>query len=200
VIGPVRAAAANRGKQAGPKQVWRTSLQGGVKARQARWADAAAIYQLIAHYAAEGLLLPRTEKEISIHIGRFLVLEEAGKIVGCASLETYGPGLAEIRSLAVDPEARGHGLGARLLAYVLQVAKRRKIPRVFAVTHAPEFFGRQGFLTASRWDLPEKISRDCCTCPKCPTCKLVAVVATICPESVTFPALAARRGGLATSP
>jgi len=190
-------AAPKPAKAADPKQVWAASPQGGVKARQARRADAGAIYQLVAHYAAEGLLLPRTEQEISIHIGRFLVLEEAGRIVGCASLEPYGAGLAEIRSLAVDPEARGHGLGARLLAHALRVAKRRKISRVFAVTHAPEFFGRQGFLTASRWDLPEKIARDCCTCPKCPTCKLVAVVATICPESVTLPALA---GKLATSP
>ncbi len=192
MIGPVRGPALRSGSQAKPKGVWPASPRRGVKARQARRADVAAVYELIAHYAAQGLLLPRTEEEISVHIGRFLVLEKEARIVGCASLELYGAGLAEIRSFAVDPEVRGRGLGARLLGHVLRVAKRRKVPRVFAVTHAPEFFGRQGFLTGSRWDLPEKIARDCCACPKAPTCKLVAVVATLCPESVTLPVLAAK--------
>lgn len=164
-----------------------------MKARLARPADAPAIYTLIAHYAAQGLLLPRSEEEISVHIGRFLVLEDETRIVGCVSLEPYSSGLAEIRSLAVDPDIRGRGLGARLLRHVLRVAKRRKIARVFAVTHAPEFFGRQGFLLSARQELPEKIARDCCTCPKEPTCKLVAVVATLRPESVALPVLAAAK-------
>ncbi len=47
-----------------------------MRARTARIGDAAAVHRIIAHYAGEGLLLPRTEAEIREHVGRFLVLVE----------------------------------------------------------------------------------------------------------------------------
>ncbi|MGH9732906.1 MAG: GNAT family N-acetyltransferase [Candidatus Acidiferrales bacterium] len=159
-----------------------------MRARRARLTDAAAIHALIAHYAAEGILLPRTEENVREHARGFLVLEE-GQIAGCVSLENYGTELAEIRSLAVDPEIRGRGLGARLVQYALTEARRRKIARVFAVTHAPEFFVRQGFGTSSRHALPEKFARDCSACPKARRCRLVAVIATVIPERVALPIL-----------
>ena len=162
-----------------------------MKARRARPEDVAGIHRLVAHYAAAGLLLPRSQEEICEHIDRFIVLVEKGQLLGCVALEPYGAELAEVRSLAVDPDTRGRGVGTRLLRAALAAARRRKIARVFAVTHAPEFFGRQGFATSTRWALPEKIARDCRTCPKARTCKLVAVIATVCLESVTLPVLAA---------
>ncbi len=161
-----------------------------MRARRARPEDAAAIHRLVAYYAAEGLLLPRREEEIREHIGRFLVLAENGRVLGCVALEPYGADLAEVRSLAVDPELRGQGIGARLLRFALAVARRRKIARVFAVTHAPEIFARQGFQTSTRWALPQKIERDCRTCPKAAHCQLIAVIATVIPERVTLPVLA----------
>jgi amino-acid N-acetyltransferase len=87
-----------------------------MRARTARISDAAAVHRVIAHYAGEGLLLPRTEAEIREHISRFLVLVEKRngeeKVLGCVAFEPYGPNLAEIRSLSVAPEARGDGYGA----------------------------------------------------------------------------------------
>jgi len=162
-----------------------------VRARRAILGNSAAVHQLVAHYAAQGLLLPRTEAEIRAHIGRFLVLIEGEQLLGCVALEPYGQDLAEIRSLAVAPGIRGRGLGTRLLKAALAAARRHKIARVFAVTHTPEFFGRQGFATSTRWALPEKLARDCRTCPKASHCELVAVIATVCPERVTLPVLAA---------
>jgi len=163
-----------------------------VKARRARLKDVAAIHALITHYAAQGLLLPRTEDEIRLHASRFLVLEEGGRVIGCVALESYGADLAEVRSLAVDPAIRGRGLGVRLLRFALATAKRRKIARVFAVTHAPEFFGRLGFVASSRWALPEKIARDCRTCPKAEKCELVAMIAAVIPERAMLPILEAK--------
>lgn len=166
-----------------------------MRTRRARPADSAAIHALIAHYAAQGILLPRTEQNVREHIALFLVLEEKGQIAGCVSLETYGSELAEIRSLAVSSEIRGRGLGARLVQYALSEARRRKIGRVFAVTHAPEFFVRQGFDTGSRRALPEKIARDCSGCPKSRRCRLVAVIASVTAQRVALPIL----NGIATS-
>ncbi len=160
-----------------------------MKTRRARPGDAPAIHALIEHYAAEGILLPRTEENVREQARGFLVLEEKGLIAGCVSLEKYGTELAEIRSLAVNTELRGRGLGARLVQYALTEARRRRIARVFAVTHAPEFFVRQGFDTAPRRALPEKIARDCSGCPKARRCRLVAVIAMVIPERAALPIL-----------
>lgn len=160
-----------------------------MKARQAKLADAPAIYALIAHYAEMGLLLPRAEDEIRRHFNHFLVHKWKGRVVGCVALESYSADLAEIRSLAVGPEIRGRGLGARLLEFALAEARRRGIARVFAGTQEPEFFLCQGFAAADRLSLAEKIERDCRVCPKRRTCKLVAVVATVIPERIAFPIL-----------
>ncbi len=159
-----------------------------MRARTARAADAIAVHRVIAHYAGEGSLLPRTEAEIRKHISHFIVLmekrNEEEKLLGCVALEPYGADLAEIRSLAVAPEARGHGhnVGDRLMKAAMDTARRRKIARLFAVTHRPDFFSRYGFTPGPRQTVPEKIERDCITCPKEHRCKLVATVAVVCPE------------------
>ncbi len=149
-----------------------------MRTRRARAADAAAIHSLIAHYAAQGLLLEREEAEIRRHARHFLVLEAAGEISGCVSIEPYGANLAEIRSLAVAPEFQGRGLGGGLLEAALGEARRRGIARVFAVTHVPQFFVGHRFAASSR-RLREKIARDCDHCPKAATCRLVTVVAEV---------------------
>ena len=166
-----------------------------MRARTARLGDASAVHRVIAHYAGEGLLLPRTEAEIREHIARFLVLVEKRngdeKVLGCVALESYGPDLAEIRSLAVAPDARGQGrnVGDRLMKAAMDTARRRKITRLFAVTHRPEFFSRYGFTAGPRQLVPEKIERDCVTRPKERKCNLIATVAVVCPERELLPVL-----------
>jgi amino-acid N-acetyltransferase len=166
-----------------------------MRARTARIGDAAAVHRVIAHYAGEGSLLPRTEAEIRDHIGRFLVLVEKRngeeKLLGCVALEPYGADLAEIRSLAVAPDARGQGrhVGDRLMKAAMDTARRRKIARLFSVTHRPEFFSRHGFAAGPRQTVPEKIERDCVTCPKEHNCNLIATVAVISPERDLLPVL-----------
>ena len=162
-----------------------------LRARKARAADTEAIHALITHYAAQGLLLPRTLEDVREHVERFLVLEENHRVVGCVALESYGADLAEIRSLAVAPGTQGHGLGARLLRFAVVMARRRRIARIFAVTHAPEFFARQGFVAAKRQSIPEKVERDCRTCPKQRTCQLVAVVYNVLPQHAALNVLGA---------
>lgn len=160
-----------------------------MRARRARTSDVEAIYALIADYAAEGILLPRTLQNVRQQICSFLVVEEKRQVAGCVCLENYGTGLAEIRSLAVRREVLGRGLGAKLVEFALTDARRKKIARVFAVTHLPDFFVRHGFAVSSRRAVPEKIERDCCTCPKAKGCRLTAVIATVIPDPVALPIL-----------
>ena len=160
-----------------------------MRARRARISDAPAIFGLIAPYSGQGLLLPRTEEEVRRNIGHFLVQTNSRRVVGCLSLEKYSADLAEIRSVAMDPEIRGCGIGAKLIAFALEEARQIGIARVFAVTHAPQFFERQGFVASPRKLLAEKIERDCCTCAKRRSCKLVAVIATLLPERIMLPIL-----------
>ncbi len=166
-----------------------------MRARTARIGDAAAVHRIIAHYAGEGLLLPRTEAEIREHVARFLVLVEKrdgqDRVLGCVALEPYGSDLAEVRSLAVAPDARGQGrnVGDRLMKAAMDTARRRKIARLFAVTHRPEFFSRYGFTPGPREVVPEKIERDCITCPKARKCRLIATVAVVSPERELLPVL-----------
>jgi N-acetylglutamate synthase-like GNAT family acetyltransferase len=160
-----------------------------MRTRRAKISDAPAIHSLVAHYAARGFLLPREAEEIRANIGHFIVQDDGRRVVSCLSLESYGGDLAEIRSIAVDPENRGQGLGARLIASALDEARRLGIARVFAVTHAPKFFERHGFAATARQSLTEKIERDCCSCAQQRTCKLVAVIATVIPERAVLPIL-----------
>jgi len=183
-------------------QIGRTSARAGarrkaeatsgakpMRSRVARAADAEAIYALIAHFAAQGLLLPRTLENVRACISHFLVMAQEEQVVGCVALEPYGSDLVEVRSLAVATAHEGHGLGARLLRFAVAVAKRRRIARVFAVTHAPEFFTRQGFFATERQRIPEKIEHDCNSCPKRRDCHLTAVVFNVLPARVALPVL-----------
>src|SRR6185503_13318997 len=90
-------------------------------------------------------LLARDRDEIVQLLDAFWVAEVDGRIVGCCCLEVYSPKIAELRSLAVIPEFRGQGLGARLTDAAVEEAKRRGIPQVLVVTSNRAFFERLNF-------------------------------------------------------
>jgi N-acetylglutamate synthase-like GNAT family acetyltransferase len=177
----------------------------GMKVRTANSRDAAAVHRVVAHYVEQGLLLPRSAEEVREHIDHFLVLVETRegreRVLGCVALEPYGSELAEIRSLAVAPEARGHvhKAGDQLMQAAIATARQRKITRLFAVTHRPDFFVRYGFVTGPRQAVPEKVERDCATCPKQAHCELVAAVLVVCPERDVLPVVDARRKALSVA-
>jgi N-acetylglutamate synthase-like GNAT family acetyltransferase len=162
-----------------------------MKTRKARAADVHSIQELIAHYASHGTLLPRSEEDVRRHLKSFLVAVEDGDVIGCVSLESYSAALAEIRSLAVSANLRGRGIGSLLMNAALDLAEKRKIGKVFALTSAPNFFLRQGFELSSRFVLKEKIDRDCNYCPKAPTCRLSAVVMNVSAAHAALPVLPA---------
>ena len=87
---------------------------------------------------------------IERHIGTMLVAREAAAIVGCAAVEIYGSaGL--LRSVAVARGRRGTGLGQRLTAAALELARARGVTNVYLLTTtAGDFFPRFGFTPIGR--------------------------------------------------
>lgn len=146
-----------------------------IRIRRARMQDASAVLRLINDYAAQGLMLPRTESELEEHIRDFFVAASNGAIVGCGALHSYGPASAEIRSLAVHPDFKGSGVGRRLVQTLEEEARRRGLRTVFAFTYVPGFFYKLGFGEVERSRLPAKVWRDCLRCPKFYCCDETAV-------------------------
>ncbi|MEQ4305777.1 MarR family winged helix-turn-helix transcriptional regulator [Plantactinospora sp. B6F1] len=67
--------------------------------------------------------------------GAFLVAHEQGRPVGCGGIRTLGPGVAELCHLWVHGDARGLGLGRRLLAELERQAVTRGLHTVRLGTH-----------------------------------------------------------------
>ena len=150
---------------------------GGYWIRPALGKDVTAILGLIAPYARQGLMLPRSEGEIRAGMAELLVATRPdGSIVGCGGLRLYPDDTAEIVSLAVAPTERGRGLGGRLVARLRRRSQALGVGRTFALTLDPDFFEGRGFQVAARSDFPEKEAADCRVCPRRGSCREVAVV------------------------
>lgn len=144
--------------------------------RNAILLDVDAIHAIIQPHADAGTLLPRSTAELCENVRDFIVAEENQRVVGCGALHLYGTHLGEIRSIAVAPEAKGHGAGRALVNALMAEAKRQSVTCVCLFTRAPEFFAHLGFEVARREELPDKIYKDCVCCPKLSNCDEIAMV------------------------
>jgi len=114
-----------------------------VAARAAKLGDLPSIRSLLTS-------LELTVAGVGQHLEHFLVVEDAGKIVGCAGLETYGFH-AFLRSVAVRPEYRERGLATSLVTRLIDQARQERLYAVYLLTTAAEaYFRRLGFETIPR--------------------------------------------------
>jgi len=74
----------------------------------------------------------------------FFVYKERGKIIGVVSLITDVSGVAEIRDMIIKPEYRREGHGRKMLSELVELAKKRKIRKLYAF-----IFSRHGRLYES---------------------------------------------------
>jgi amino-acid N-acetyltransferase len=149
--------------------------------RKATIKDIKSIHALLQQYGSKGELLPRPLSVLYDHVRDFTVYvddKDAG-VLGCCALQFCWTDLAEIRSLAVQPEHLGNGIGSKLVEHVLLEAQSFKIQKVFALTYRPGFFKRFGFQQIDRSELPIKIWADCIMCIKFPDCDETAMMKII---------------------
>ena len=148
----------------------------GLVTRKAVMHDIPPILDLINAYAAQGIMLPRTEFELSEAIRDFTVVTLGGELLGCGALHFYTPTLGEIRSLAVHQRAKTRGVGRELVDALVEEAQEYELDAVFAFTYVVDFFRKVGFHEVERGALPLKAWKDCVRCPKFQACDEIAVL------------------------
>jgi N-acetylglutamate synthase-like GNAT family acetyltransferase len=79
----------------------------------------------------------------------FYVAEDGGKIVGVASLEEDN-----VKTVFVDPDYQGMGIGKQLIEKVESLARERgvRLLHVGSTTYAEPFYRKCGFSTVKRYD------------------------------------------------
>lgn len=185
-----------------------------VAVRKAAMRDIPAIIELINWYATSGIMLPRTEFEMSENIRDFSVAYDEAhtplgaapgerrnsadlpapgesvvrgssvpRLVGCGALHFYTPTVAEVRSLAVRPECKEHGVGRALVNALETEARDNDLESIFAFTYVPGFFAKLGFSEVERGELPLKAWKDCLRCPKFQNCDEIAVMKRLRPKT-----------------
>jgi amino-acid N-acetyltransferase len=167
---------------------------GHVTLRTATVGDASAIDDLIADHVAEGHLLPRELGEIRVHAHRFVVAEHDGDVVAFAELAPLSRTVAEVRSMVVSRQARGVGVGRRIVEELIARATDAGFEKLCAFAHSPAYFVHLGFSIVPHEWIPEKIVTDCHSCSQFRRCGQYAVVRILDRMRQRFVPLAALHG------
>jgi amino-acid N-acetyltransferase len=146
-----------------------------VRLRSADAADAKKLHAIITANLEEGHLLPRTLGELTVRAGRFVVAMRGRKVIGCAELAPLSAQVAEVRSLAVDKDARGGRVGVLSVDELRRRARREGFEKLCAFTHRPSYFIPWAFDRAAPV-AHEKIYTDCVKCPHFRQCGHIAMV------------------------
>ncbi|WP_102347126.1 N-acetyltransferase [Bacillus sp. Marseille-P3661] len=144
--------------------------------RKAVIRDVDAIFELIDLYANENLLLPRTHLSLYENIQCIRVVEQDGEIIAAGGLHVLGKDLAEVRSLVVNEKAKGIGIGKKIVFALIEDADTLGVENVFSMTYQVDFFKKCGFKIIDKQELPQKIWKDCMSCPKFLNCDETALL------------------------
>ena len=147
--------------------------------RTASVREADAIHELIDEHLTEGHLLPRVLGEILVHAHRFVVAVQDDEVLACAELAPLSHTVAEVRSMVVTREARGGGVGRRIVNELVRRATTAGFEKLCAFTHSPGYFVHLGFSIVPHVWLPEKIVTNCHACSQFRRCGQYAVVRSL---------------------
>ena len=107
------------------------------------------------------------------HLEAAFVARHGDRVVGAAAIEIYADG-GLLRSVAVDAECRGTGLGGRLASAAIDEAQRRRLPALYLLTTtAEDFFPRFGFERITRDEVPASVQESIEVRGACPASAVV---------------------------
>ena len=115
--------------------------------RRARTGDVREIRRLIDTYSQPRIMLSKATVALYEDVQEFRVAERIsdGAVVGCGALHVMWEDLAEVRTVAVDPECRGRKIGHRIVTELIDTARELGVRRVFVLTFETAFFASFGF-------------------------------------------------------
>ncbi|MEV0292788.1 amino-acid N-acetyltransferase [Nocardia sp. NPDC050710] len=116
----------------------------GPVVRRARTSDIPDIKHLVDVYAGR-ILLEKSLVTLYEAVQEFWVADLEGRVVGCGALHVLWADLGEVRTVAVHPDVKGHGVGKLIVQRLIAVARELELRRLFVLTFEVEFFSRHGF-------------------------------------------------------
>ncbi len=121
-----------------------------VVVRPARTSDVTTIRRFIDFYSNDRILLSKATVALYEDVQEFVVAEVVldngdSQVVGCGALHVIWQDLAEVRTIATDPEFSGRGIGSAILTRLLEMAEAVGVERVFVLTFEIDFFASFGF-------------------------------------------------------
>lgn len=129
--------------------------------RRARTSDVPAIKSLVDTYSGR-ILLEKNLVTLYEAVQEFWVAESDGEVVGCGALHVLWSDLGEVRTVAVDPKVRGHGVGHAIVARLLEVARELQLQRLFVLTFETDFFSRHGFTEIEGTPVTAEVYEEMC--------------------------------------
>ena len=103
--------------------------------RQARVDDLPGLIHLLAPMEERGALVKRSRDKLEAEIDHFYVIEQDGRILGCAALYPLDRQSAELAALAVDYAISEQQIGTKLLEHVEKQARMLSIKHLFYINN-----------------------------------------------------------------
>jgi amino-acid N-acetyltransferase len=137
--------------------------------RRARTSDVRGIRRLIEIHGDSRRLLRKPTVTLYEDVQEFWVAErpadgaavaqaeQEATVVGCGALHVMWEDLAEIRTVAVDPQCQGMKIGRRIVTELLAAATELGVRRVFVLTFETGFFSSFGFVEIDGTPVPPPV-------------------------------------------
>ncbi|NDZ92525.1 amino-acid N-acetyltransferase [Streptomyces sp. SID6673] len=129
--------------------------------RRARTSDVPRIKELIDQYAGR-ILLEKNLVTLYEAVQEFWVADLDGVVVGCGALHVLWADLGEVRTVAVDTGYAGRGVGHRIVARLMDMARELQLSRVFVLTFETSFFARHGFSEIDGTPVTREVFEEMC--------------------------------------
>lgn len=113
--------------------------------RSAKTSDVKGIRKLIDTYAPQRRILSKETVTLYESVQEFVVAVDGDEVVGCGALHVLWEDVAEVRTVAVNENLRGKGVGHQILEILIARAEAVGVKKLFCLTFETDFFGRHGF-------------------------------------------------------
>jgi len=148
-----------------------------INLKKAKLSDIPEMQKLVEKEIKEGVILKRSDDEVATNIRSYILVFRDKELVGYGALHIHSPSLSEIRSLIVKENARGLGIGKKIVEYCIEEAKELRVKEILTLTYIADFFKKLGFIEIDKEKIPEhKIWQDCIKCIHFPVCNEISLI------------------------